>query len=110
MQNRFHSMERWPNFFIVGAPRCGTTSLYEYLNHTPGIFMSKVKEPNYFSVSVTPKIKLSQLIQDKKQYLSLFKDVKDEIAIGEASVPYLWDPKAPLLIHEAIPDARIIMI
>ncbi len=103
-------MDRWPNFFIVGAPRCGTTSLYEYLNQTPGVFMSPIKEPNYFCVSVNPNIKLSQVIRDKKKYLNLFKHVKDEIAIGEASVPYLWDPKAPLSIHEAVPDARIIMI
>ena len=72
--------------------------------------MSPIKEPNYFCVSVNPNIKLSQMFRDKKKYLNLFKNVKDEIAIGEASVPYLWDPKAPLLIHEAVPDARIIMI
>ena len=37
------------DFFIVGAPKAGTTSLYHYLNQHPKISMSSVKEPNYFS-------------------------------------------------------------
>ena len=42
-------MERWPNFFIVGSTKAGTTSIHEYLNRIPGIFMSPIKEPHYFS-------------------------------------------------------------
>ena len=103
-------MEKWPNFFIVGAPRCGTTFLYNYLRQIPGIYMSPVKEPNYFALSVNSKLKLTKPIRDKKKYLKLFKGVTDEIAIGEASPLYLWDPKAPKLIHETVPDAKIIMI
>jgi hypothetical protein len=38
-----------PNFFIVGAPKCGTTALYEYLRPHPNIFMPKVKEPHFFA-------------------------------------------------------------
>ena len=38
-----------PNFFIVGAPKAGTTSLYHYLESHPDIFMSPIKEPNFFS-------------------------------------------------------------
>lgn len=102
-------MIRWPNFFIVGAPRSGTTSLYEYLNDVPGIFMCPVKEPNYFNISVDNDLFLSKPVRDKKKYLDLFKNVKDELAIGEASPTYLWDPMAPKLIHDVIPDARIIM-
>jgi len=100
----------WPNFFIVGAPRCATTTLYEYLNQTPDVFMSPIKEPNFFSVSINPKIKLANMIRDKQKYLNLFKNVTNERAIGEASPTYLWDPKTPELIHKTIPDARIIMI
>ena len=102
-------MIKWPNFFIVGAPRSGTTSLYEYLNEVPGVFMSTVKEPNYFNPSVNDDLFLSKPIKDEKKYLNLFKNVKDEIAIGEASPTYLWDPKTPKLIHEVIPDAKIII-
>ena len=37
-----------PNFFVIGAPRSGTTSLYEYLDAHPDVFMSTVKEPDFF--------------------------------------------------------------
>ena len=99
----------WPNFFIVGAPRSGTTSLYEYLKEVPEVFMSPVKEPNFFNLSVENDLFLSKPIREKKKYLDLFKNVKDEKAIGEASPTYLWDPKTPKLIHEIIPDAKIII-
>jgi len=105
-----NTVKNWPNFFIVGAPRCGTTSLYEYVNQTQGVFMCPIKEPNHFSVNVNPNTKLSKLIRNETEYLELFKEVKDEIAIGEASPTYLWDPKAGQLIHDANPDARIIMM
>jgi len=40
--------QRKPNFFIVGAPKCGTTALHTYLGQHPDIFVSEPKEPNYF--------------------------------------------------------------
>lgn len=75
-------MEKWPNFFIVGAPRCGTTSLYEYLKQTPGIYMSTVKEPHYFSQSIDPALLYRTPIRDKKKYLALFQKATNEKAIG----------------------------
>jgi len=42
-------MGKWPNFFIIGVEKGGTTSLYEYLKNIPEIFMSPEKEPWYFS-------------------------------------------------------------
>jgi len=63
-------MDKWPNFFIVGTPRSGTTSLYEYLKDIDGIYMSPIKEPNYFCVSVNNKILLQRPIRKK----SLFVD------------------------------------
>jgi len=102
-------MERWPNFFIVGAPRAGTTTLSEILSKTEGVYMSPHKEPHYFTRSVASS-DLYQAIQDKNKYLALFKNVKDEKAIGEASTSYLWDPKAPELIHKEVPKAKILII
>jgi len=101
-------MEQWPNLFIVGAPKAGTSSLYVYLAHIPGIFMSQVKEPNYFSRKTIPDHSRVKPIRDKSKYLGLFKKVKDEKIIGEASPSYLSDPEAPKLIHDIIPDAKII--
>lgn len=103
-------MDIWPNFFIVGAPRAGSTSLYEYLKETKRVFMSPVKEPYYFAPSVNPEVNLLRPINDKKKYLELFKNVTDEKAIGEATTSYLWDPQAPNLIHETIPNAKIIIL
>ena len=99
---------KWPNFFIVGAPKAGTTSLYYYLLEVPQIYLSPVKEPRFFN-SKHVHIN-SQKISEQKKYLELFKDVKKEIAIGEASTSYLEDPETPFLIQKAIPNARIIII
>jgi hypothetical protein len=41
-----------PNFFLVGAPKAGTTSLYHYLRQHPQIYMSPIKEPNYFASEI----------------------------------------------------------
>jgi len=55
MTSKMESTEKWPNFFIVGATKAGTTSLHAYLNDIPGIYMSPVKEPKYFLASDSPK-------------------------------------------------------
>ena len=47
----------YPNFFILGAPKSGTTSLYKYLSEHPNIFMSKIKGPHFFSSDVSDQIK-----------------------------------------------------
>jgi len=100
----------WPNFFIVGTMRAGTTSLHEYLNQIPNIYMSPVKEPHFFSIErVTEKSKFSP-IRDEKKYLKLFEKVTNEEVIGEASPTYLQDSKAPLLIYEKSPNAKIVII
>ena len=102
-------MKRWPNFFLMGAPRSGTTSLYEYLKNTKGVYLPHIKETNYFSVSINLDLLILKVIRDKKKYLNLYKDVKDEIAIGDPTPLYLWDPKAAKLIHDVTPNAKIII-
>ena len=94
--------ENWPNFFIVGASRSGTTSLHEYLAVIPDVFMSKLKNPNFFG-SYDP-----DTVNDGKSYLELFKDVTTEKAIGE-STGYLRSSEAARKIHEKIPHAKIII-
>jgi hypothetical protein len=101
--------EIWPNFFIVGAQRAGTTSLYHYLKEIPGVHMSRVKEPSYFAPNYVRRDP-GRFLRDKKEYLRLFENARGYIAVGEASPMYLWDPDAPKLIHQTVPHARIIMI
>ena len=98
------SKETWPNFFIVGAAKAGTSSLYAYLKNTPGVYMSEHKEPHYFIDNMKPGY------YDESKYLQLFKNVKNEKAIGEASVDYLIDPSSAKCIHDKIPDAKIIIL
>jgi len=101
-------MERWPNFFIVGAPKAGTTSLYEYLKNVPEIYMSPVKEPNYFSVeNLDDNEQEMRSVRKKEQYLMLFNN--DAKILGEASAYYLSNPEAPKLIHKVSPNAKILI-
>lgn len=99
----------WPNFFVVGGQKCGTFTLHEYLNNTPDIYMASDKAPNYFSKILIPDNFIFPPIRNEKEYLSLFDNVKNEKAIGEASATYLADPEAPKLIHEKVPNAKIII-
>jgi hypothetical protein len=101
--------EIWPNFFIVGAQKAGTTSLYFYLKKIPGVYMSPLKELFYFAPHAVQS-SIADVIKDKNDYLKLFKDARGYIAVGEATPIYLWDPDAPKLIHQTIPHARIIVI
>jgi hypothetical protein len=93
-----------PNFFIVGAPKCGTTALYEYLRLHPNIFMPQLKEPHYFAKDLTaPKVKT--LVD----YIRLFADCTNEHqSVGEASASYLSSSTALSNIHEFNSDAKLI--
>ena len=94
-----------PNFFIVGAPKCGTTAMYEYLKQHPDIFMPVVKEPRFFGAR--PETRRFKTEQD---YLQLFKGVQHEKRIGEASPSYLRAPRAAAEIQAFCPDAKIIVM
>jgi Sulfotransferase family len=103
-------MPVWPNFFIAGAPRCGTTSLHAWLQTIPGIYMSRIKEPNFFSRQViADDHPLLKPIRGEKQYLQLFCAAGDAKIVGEASPKYLEDPGAPALIDRTVPGAKILV-
>jgi Sulfotransferase family len=98
---------RWPNLFIVGAGKAGTSSLADYLGQHPDIFMAPVKEPHFFS-DADPR--LTPPIKDEEAYLRLFAGASTEKLRGEASVSYLWDTASPRAIKRASPDARILVL
>ncbi len=94
-----------PNFFIVGAPKCGTTALYEYLRPHPNVFMPEVKEPHFFAkdLGTYPRIKTDE------EYAGLFAAATDQhLRIGEASVYYLRSSVAIPNIRQFNPEAKII--
>jgi hypothetical protein len=115
-----------PNFFVIGAPRSGTTSTYEYLNAHPDVFMSPVKEPDFFSrasldVAHSPGGTLAAslevdaqahaaLKEDLAGYLDLFGGAQGEKRRGEASAVYLGHPTAAWHIRGYVPDAKLIAI
>ncbi len=102
----------WPNFFITGTVKGGTTSLYRHLQKHPEVFLPAYKEPHYFA-QITPKPERKHLIEhlnDTKAYLHLYENAAGFTAIGDASTSNLWYPQAPERIHAVAPDARIIML
>ena len=83
----FEKMKK-PNFFIIGAPKCGTTALARYLSEHNDIFMCQPKEPNYFSSDLPMR---QPGVESIDEYLNLFSDADDSCkAVGEASVWYLY--------------------
>jgi hypothetical protein len=129
-----------PNFFLVGAPKASTTSLFHQLRQHPEIYMSPIKEPCYFSFEVRPenfapeqRVRALRVIEETRarlrgpldlatqpvsggivtewdDYLRLFSAATEQRAIGEASVGYMVSPHAAGAIAKRFPQARIIMV
>ncbi len=100
-----------PNLFIVGAQKAGTTSLYKYLSQHPDVYMSPVKEPNFFS-QVRPEQPSygERVVLEEGHYYALFQNAGNYSIVGEASPSYLWDINAPYRIKKANPKAKIIIL
>lgn len=126
-----------PDFFVVGAAKSGTTSLYHFLDKHPEVYMSPIKEPNHFCTDIKPEFFSNEFKKhekrknlDLKEYLSgpmlqkhwgyyvtkredyvkLYKNRKKEKAAGEVSNSYLYSSEAAGNIRNEIPHAKIIMM
>jgi hypothetical protein len=95
---------RLPDFYIVGAPKCGTNSLFYYLRSHNRIFMPGIKEPQFFC-SDFPDIRQ---VKSYRSYLELFRNVPNTVVAGEASVWYLFSQTAIENILSANPKAKLI--
>ena len=127
--------QKKPDFFIVGAAKAGTTALYAYLKQHPQIYMSRIKEPNYFAKDIDTDLLRPQVrkmleaenissfingestevihrayIRTEEDYLKLFRNVSPETKAGEASASYLYSIVAASEIFKFNPHARIIII
>lgn len=107
----------FPNFIVIGAAKCGTTSICSYLNQHPQIFISPVKEPRFFAPEFYTtynngpiRNSANTLPMTLEEYKDLFKEVTSESAVGEASTEYLYFSESSDKISETIPDARLIAI
>ena len=99
-------MVRLPDFYVVGAPKCGTTSLYCYLRQHAGLFMPEVKEPNFFC-SDFASIQKFKTVED---YSKLFTSARESQLIGEASPWYLYSKSAIQNILDVQPNAKFIVM
>jgi len=95
-----------PNFLIVGAAKCGTTSLYRYLEQHPDVFMPRWKELSLFIGDPYGPL---HRVKKPAYYRMVFKKAGREKAVGEASTCYLYDPDAPRLIQSGLGDIKIII-
>jgi hypothetical protein len=96
----------WPNLFVVGVVRGGTTSLWGYLQQHPEIYMSPVKEPHFFTKAGS---KLAPHYATERNYLALFSGARERFR-GEASASYFGDAASPRAIKRVSPDAKILVI
>lgn len=99
-------MAKLPNFFIIGAPKCGTTSLAAWLSEHPNIYISPWKEPRYFDRDLKTRARISW-----DAYSALFENATGEhIAVGEATVWYLYSAEAVPNIERELGNCRYIVM
>jgi hypothetical protein len=111
-------MVKFPNFFIIGAAKCGTTALCLYLKQHPSIFMCPMKEPKFFANVNAPPHWLGpgdeqyerNTVTTLAAYAALFHNADDERALGEASTQYLYIERAAHEIKRYVPHAKLIAI
>jgi len=123
-----------PNFFVVGAPKAGTTTLYRYLAGHPAVFVAPIKEPNHFCSDLHPHAASSILndrlpldiaayladeerrpvqaawIESREDYLRLFGPATNFAMRGECSTSYLYSATAAAGIAAFDPQARVIAL
>jgi len=123
------------NFFLIGAPKAGTTLIHARLSRHPEVFLSPLKEPNHFATDIDPTrfsaafrvnvpgdlegyladrpLKPRQIgfVQDPEHYAALFEGAeKAHRVVGECSTSYLWSTEAAANVAAAHPDARILVV
>jgi len=90
----------FPNFIIIGPPKCASTSLHFYLGQHPEIFTTKVKETRFFSL---------QYDKGMNYYAEYFEDAGNAKAIGEATPSYSFLPFVADRIKQHFPDIKLIL-
>ena len=102
-----------PDFFIVRAPKCGTTAMQDCLSQHPEIFMPEAKPPFYRGKELHflgSELRANRKIFTRDEYFSYFPKAKDEKRVGEATVWYLCSKRAAYEIKEFNPSSKIIIM
>ncbi|HEV8291609.1 MAG TPA: sulfotransferase domain-containing protein [Tepidisphaeraceae bacterium] len=88
-----------PNFFIAGAPKCGTSSMHDYLGQHPECYMSEeMKEPGFFNPDL--RVNTVRRADTEEKYLALFRKGVGKRRLGESSTWYMLSKVAAKLIAE----------
>ncbi len=109
---------RFPDFFIIGSAKAGSTALWRALRRHPDIFMPALKEPNFFAYKGHPlnfrcpgAVEVAGTwITDEAVYKRLFAVCPNGSRAGEGSAGYLASASAPVELAAAVPDARLVTI
>jgi len=100
-----------PNFFIVGTPKSGTTSLFHYLQEHPEVFLPEIKEPHFFSC---PEVQNTyykiKIIESKEDYQELYQATKSYLAVGDLSSSYLFHTETAKRISAYNLESKIIIV
>lgn len=101
---------RWPDLFLIGAAKAGTTTLHRHLAAHPEVFMAEEKEPHFFSwrwdeVGDDPE----GLARAEAEYLRRFEEAGDAAVVGEASTSYLTSSRVPGRIADRCDDPRFLV-
>lgn len=108
-----------PDFLLVGASKCGTTSLHRYLRSHPELFLPEFKEPRFFDSKSTAELSdedprsayfKEHIVTDLQAYQQLFAPARPGQKLGEASVSYLYQHRNTVpRIKALLPKARILI-
>jgi hypothetical protein len=101
-----------PNFFIIGAPKCGTTSMAAWLADHPSVFFSPVKEPHYFNFDFAKRTDFfGRKLCSLSKYEKYFFQAKDQhLMVGEGSTNYLYSRTAVPAILQYTKNPRFIVM
>lgn len=122
------------NFFLIGAPKAGTTLVHQRLSAHPDVFLSPIKEPNHYCTDIDPSTfsaafrantdldadryfaqrpladRQIGFVRDPRQYAALFEEASGHRVIGECSTSYLWSSEAAGRVAAEHPAARILVV
>lgn len=106
-----------PNFFVVGAQKSGTTTIYALMRQHPELFLPELKESHYFSLPAPDHIfsdlaaeRMNQTaVRSFEAYQALFKNAGPQLR-GEVCPTYLYPEFSAKRISKAVPDAKIVIM
>ena len=108
---------RLPDFLVIGAAKAGTSAFFRYIEQHPQVYASPIKEPHFFGLEGDSlifqgppgnEVKENKAIRNIDDYQALFQAAPAQSLVVEASVSYLYLPKAAQRIKYYLPNVKLI--